>query len=291
MGLRIKFILVLLIICLTGTTAIGFVSYKLSEKAAIDEAKDKGQLIFNYIVATRKFFKNYQFPLVHELVGRDRFIPEIMSGFSVTRGIWDKFGKEQKDYIFKQATLDPLYPPNKADPQEIAIINKFDRNKHLKTLEGVMQKGNERFFYLAYPIMVDAKGCLRCHGDPANAPQDQIRLYGTDNGYNWKLDKVVSSFVIYVSVDHALEHAKRDALIIFGAVGGAMLFALILLGGILDRTIVKRIESLSSHAVALSFGEGLNNQLEYHERDEIGSMTHGIERLRNSLARLMRMNI
>ncbi len=288
MGLRFKFILVMGFVCVIGTSGIGFTSYKLSEQTAIEEAKSKGQIIFNSIIATRKFFKNHQKPLVHELVAKDRFYPDLMSGFSVTRGIWDNFNRTLTGYNFKQATLDPLYPPNKADPQEVQIIKRFGRNPAMKKAEGLMTKENEQFFYIAYPIKLEAKGCLRCHGDPKNAPQDQIDIYGIKHGYNWKLGDMVSMFVIYVSIDKALKDARKTAIILFGVIGGAMLMAILALGAIMDRSIIQKIESLSERAQELSMGKGINKSLPFHEKDELGSLAHGLDRLRNSLNRLMR---
>lgn len=288
MGLRVKFIFVMGFVCVLGTTGIGLSSYKLSEKTALEEAKNKGQIIFNSIIATRKFFKNQQKPLVHELVEKDRFYPELMSGFTVTRGIWDHFNKTLAGYNFKQATLDPLYPPNKADEQEVKIIKTFQSNPYLKKLEGLMNKEGEQFFYIAYPIKLEAKGCLRCHGDPKNAPQDQIDIYGIKHGYHWKLGDMVSSFIVYVSIDKALQEARRTAIILFGAIGGAMLLAIIILGFVMDRGIIQKIESLSERAQELSLGKGISEPLPFHENDELGSMAHGIDRLRNSLNRLMR---
>lgn len=288
MGLRLKFIIVMGFVCVLGTSGIGISSYKLSERAALEEAKNKGQIIFNSIIATRKFFKNHQKPLVHELVEKDRFYPDLMSGFSVTRGIWDHFNQTLAGYNFKQATLDPLHPPNKADAQEVQIIKKFQSNPKLKKLEGLMSKKGEQFFYMAYPIKLEAKGCLRCHGDPKNAPQDQVDIYGIKHGYNWKLGDMVSSFIVYVSIDKALKEAQRTAIILFAVIGGFMLVAIIILGGIMDRTIIQKIEHLSARTQALSLGKGISKALPFHERDELGSMAHGVERLRNSLNRLMR---
>ena len=76
--------------------------------------------------------------------------------------------------------------------------------------------------------------------------------------------------------------------ILFAVIGGAMLLAILVLGGIMDRTIIQKIEHLSEKAQELSMGKGISKALPFHERDELGSLAHGIDRLRNSLNRLMR---
>ena len=288
MGIHKKFVMMMVFICLLGTSAIGAASYKLSEHNAIKEAKHKGEILFNHILATRQFFKNNQLPLIHELVAKDRFYPTLMSGFTVTRAIWDHFKSELSGYEFKQATLDPLHPPNKADSHELSLIGKFQARKDLKILEGVVDRGSKSFYYMAHPIGVDSKGCLRCHGNPADAPKDQIEIYGTENGYNWKLDDVVSTFIVYISIDEPLRAAKRTAIILFAAIGGSMLVALLIIGAIMDRTVVMPIVNLSARAEELSFGKDLAKRVDLPREDEVGELAKAIERLRNSLARLFR---
>ena len=73
MGIRARFILIMGVMSLVAIVVIGAASYKFSERSAILEAKSKGQIIFNYILASRKYFKNNQRPLVMELVEEDRF--------------------------------------------------------------------------------------------------------------------------------------------------------------------------------------------------------------------------
>ena len=125
--------------------------------------------VFNMIHSSRMYFKKSQWPLVTELVEEDRFYPEIMSGFVMTRGVWEIFEKRFPDYKFKQATIDPLYPSNKADADELKIIDDFSTNREKKNIEGVMEKKGQQFYYFAKPVNVEGK-CLRCHGEADEAP-------------------------------------------------------------------------------------------------------------------------
>ncbi len=196
MVIRTRLMLFMGILSIIVTLVVGFASYKFSEQNAIREAKSKGQIIFNFIYSYREYFKDTQKALILELVEDDRFYPELMSGFVVTRGIWDVFKGHLTGYRFKQATLDPLYPPNKADKEELAMIGRFRSDPSLKQLEGIVKAQGEKFFYMAKPIKIEKKGCLRCHGDPMNAPKDQIEIYGTSNGYNWTHGETVAAFVV-----------------------------------------------------------------------------------------------
>lgn len=285
MGIRSRLILIMGIFSFIATMIIGFASYKLSARNAIVEAENKGQLLFNYIVSYRKYFKEHQRALVMELVEENRFYPELMSGFVATRGIWDIFSEKNSGYHFKQASLDPLYSGNKADKEEEKMIEIFRKNSEMKKQEGVLEKNGEKFFYMAYPIRITEKGCLRCHGDPADAPKDQIEIYGTVNGYDWKFGDTVSAYVVYVSIHEALQGAKRTAGLLFLIGIGCFFIALLGVGFFLDRQVIQPIEYLSDRTEEISQGKNLQEKFVHASNDEIGILAQAIEHLRLSVIR------
>ena len=286
MGIRPRIIVIMGIFSLIATLIIGAASYKITERNAIVEAKNKGQLLFHYILAYRQYFKSQQRALIMELVEEDRFYPELMSGFVVTRGIWDVFKEENKGYEFKQATLNPLYQPNKADSDEVRMIDTFRESPDLKMMEGVIDKNGEKLFYLAYPIKIDVKECLRCHGDPANAPRDQIEIYGTENGYHWQYGDTVSAYVIYVSIQDALASAKRMAGMLFLVGIGCFFLTLLAMALFLDRSVIQPIKYLSDRIEEISQGKNLQESFKHEADDEIGILARAIEHLRLSMIRM-----
>ena len=288
MGIRSRFIVIMGIIFGLATVMIGIASYKFSERNAMDGAKSKGHLIFNYILANRAFYKKHQRPLIMELIEKDRFYPELMSGFVLTRGTFDIFKKNLVGYDFKQATVDPLYPPNKANAKEMELINMFRANPALKDYEGTMERNGETFFVLAKPIKVEKKGCLRCHGDVNDAPKDQVEIYGTENGYNWKVGDTVASYVVYVSVQEALVAAKKSAIVLYLIGSGCLLVALIGLWIFMARFVVNPIVGLSIKAEEISLGRNLEESVGIKQDDEIGALANAIERLRMSMVRILK---
>ncbi len=280
MNLRSRLILFMGIFSIIATILIGGASYKLSERNAIREAKNKGELLFNYTVSVRKYFKDHQRPLIFELVEKNRFYPELMSGFVVTRGVWDVFKAEHNGFHFKQATIDPLYYENMADEHELKIINTFRERGDMPRQEGIVTRGDAEFYYLAYPVKIENKKCLRCHGDPNDAPKDQIEIYGTENGYNWKLGDTVSSYIIYVSIQQALLEAKRSAGILFLISLGSFLLVLLGVGLYMNRRIISPIEHLSDRTEEISQGKYLDESVQHPADDEIGVLARAIEHLR-----------
>jgi len=99
MSIRIRFMILIGILSLMATIGIAVSSYQFSVNNAMAEARSKGHLIFDYLQSSRLYFKKHQRPKIFELVGRDQFIPEIMSGFALTRGVWNEFQEKNSDYL------------------------------------------------------------------------------------------------------------------------------------------------------------------------------------------------
>lgn len=289
MGIRSKFIVIITVLSLLATIAIGYTSYMLSRQSAIAEAKSKGEIIYNYIKASGKFFGKYQYPLIMEdNMDKDRFVPELMSKFVVSRMEFEIFQETLEGYLFKQATLDPLWPDNKADVDEQKVIAYFEANPESTEKQGVMEKEGDNFFYTARPIRIDKAFCLTCHGDPADAPGDQRDIYGTENGYNWSMGETVGTSIVYISISKAMDDAKQSALKIFTVGIVCLLVTIICIWVFLDRTVVAPIIQLSSSAKDISIGKNLCDSIHTESSDEIGGLANSIDRMRISVNKLLK---
>mgnify|MGYP000420006630 CR=1 FL=1 len=287
MGIRMRSVLVMGILGFLAIAVIGFASYRLSIKNAMNEAKIKSEIIMSYAMASREFTRVAQSPLVRQLVEEDRFYPELMSGFTTSRGIYEEFAKLYPSYIFKQATLDPLHPSNKADAQEVQIIQKFIDNPGLKSDEGRLTRDGQDVFYIATPFAVKHKNCLSCHGDPADAPKDQIDIYGDTNGYWWKMDEVVAAFIVYVPIAEAIAAAKTISLALALIGAGGIAIMLFIIGWFLNRDVVAPIVRLAERTENFSFGKNLDEPIDRNAVGEVGTLAQAIERLRVSLKKLL----
>ena len=287
MGIRMRSILVMGILGLLAIAVIGITSYKLSVSNALNEAKIKSKIILNYAMATKSYMKEVQKPLVQELIEKDRFYPELMSGFVSARGTFELFKKSSPEYIFKQATLDPLNPSNMADSDEVRFIREFDQNSALKSSEGRISKDGTDMFYFAQPIKVSSSKCLICHGDPYDAPKDQLEIYGDTTGYNWTMNDTVAAFVVYIPTKAAIVAAKKLSLTLIMVGSGGIILILLVLWFFLDRSVVLPITQLAKRTENFSLGEDLDSPITGKSNDEIGTLAQAIERLRISLVKLL----
>lgn len=287
MSIRVRFIVIIGVLSMLACVVLAYASYQFSVKNAMEDAKTQGAIVFSMIDSSRMYFKKSQRPLVAELVDDDRFYPEIMSGFVMTRGVWEIFEKRFPGYVFKQATIDPLYPPNKADADEKKLIKSFADNREMKNTEGVMGKNGKQYYYFARPVVVEGP-CLRCHGTPEEAPKDQIEIYGMDHGYDWSKGQVVSTSIVYVPLEKAMAAAKKAATSLFamGAAGIVILMGVIWL--FLSSGVVAPLAKLQEKTTQISLGKELDEEIGVHSKDEIGDLAKAIDRLRISTAKLLK---
>ena len=286
MSLRVRFVLIIGVLSLLSAVSLAFFSYRFSVNNALVEARKQGNIVFNYIEASRSFFRDKQLPRIMGLVEKDRFYPELMSGFALTRGVWEIFSKNLAGYQFKQATVDPLHPPNKADAQELAIIDEFRANPDLKTKEGILEKGGEKYFYFARPAKVE-KGCLRCHGNPDDAPRDQLEIYGTASGYHWLDGDTVAAFIVYVPIQAAIDNARQSAAQLFLIGSGGILLIMLIFWVFLNKYVVGPVTMLEQRATDISLGKDIASKITTSSNDEIGSLARAVDRLRISMEKML----
>ncbi len=290
LGIRAKFITAMALLGILALVGIGYGAYTFSMQNSMREADTKAKIMEAYVKAGRAYFMKEQRPLVNALVEADRFYPELQSGFGITRRILDQVQeKSLQGFMFKQASLVPHHPPNKADLFEQNIIKRFQTEKNSE-LTGVVEKEGKPFYYRSRPITMAGEGCLQCHKDPAEAPKDLLELYGTDGfDKNFKSGDIFAAYMIYVPLGPAIEAAKTQAAILFG--GGALMtiFGLLIIYFFLDIRIVKPLMELSARTQEVSVGRNLDKSLLSGKmKDEVETLARSIDRLRISLVKMLK---
>jgi len=274
-------------LALLTIAAVGLASYELSRRGAMRDAREKGRIIFSTMESIQSNFTGAQRPLLLQVVEKDRFYPELMSGAVITRMVWDQLDKTLPGYQFKQAAEDPRWPPNKADEHESALIKSFRSDGSVKALEGTVSKKGEPFYYFA-TRRTAMKGCLQCHGEPRTAPKDQVEIYGGERAYRWKEGDVAAAFVVYVPLGSALAEARGNAVRLLVVAGAGLLLALAAIWFLLERTVVRPIVQLSARAEGISLGKNLEEKVAVAATGEIATLSQAVERLRISIAKILR---
>jgi HAMP domain-containing protein len=288
MGIRKRFGLIMVMVSVVTLGAISVATYYLSVQTARTEARRKAEIIFKYNLSARKYFREMQQPLITELVEKDRFYPELMSGFALTRMISENVQDTLPDYTIKNASLNPILKSDMADTYEADLIKRFKADPSKKQLEGIVEKEGKKFFFMSEPIVV-RKSCIQCHGNPEDAPKDQLVIYGNISGYNWKVGDINSAFITYIPFDDVLKDAQQTAFKIFMVGALLLVVSMLIISLSLSRYIVTPIVELSKRTEEISLGENLEEKISYDQDDEIGALAKAINRLRISMVKMLRM--
>src|SRR6516225_1232533 len=163
------------------------------------------------------------------------FHPQSVPAFAATE-IFSYLREKFPDYFYKEATLNPTNPRDRATDWESDIVNQFRaggiQNEFVATREGP----TGRALVLARPIRVNNVSCLECHSTPDKAPAEMIKLYGTANGFNWKMDDIIGAQIVSVPILVPLRTAEETFRVLLQWLGGA--FGCILIAANLGAAIV-----------------------------------------------------
>jgi len=135
------------------------------------------------------------------------FHPQSVPAFAATE-IFTYLRGKYSEYFYKEATLNPTNPRDRAADWEADIVNQFRNNDALPEFIGTRNTPTGDALYLARPIRITNISCLTCHSTPDKAPAEMIKLYGTANGFGWKMDEVIGAQVVSVPMSVPLNMAK-----------------------------------------------------------------------------------
>ncbi|MEM9092696.1 MAG: DUF3365 domain-containing protein [Cyanobacteria bacterium P01_F01_bin.53] len=280
-SLRLKFVLAVLL-CLAIVMAIGMSRLSQLRTATFEkEVHNRTTLVSEFGRATQAYVAEQLKPATQEKT--DELVLEAMSSFYAKRKVFEEFNQALPDYIYREPTLNPLNPLDRADDFETKVIRRFQLDQNLPELTGYRQRGGEgEKFYVAKPTTVRAS-CLACHGKPEDAPPEIVKNYGRENGYHWKIGEVVSASMIYVPTNdlRASQAAlQRTILITFLALALALAGALLgLFEGLINRRIVALGRALQQRTLSPNSSARLTDTV----NDEVGVLARQFNQMADAL--------
>jgi hypothetical protein len=162
-----------------------------------------------------------------ELVDNE-FHPQSVPAFAATE-IFAYLREKFPDYFYKEATLNPTNPRDRATDWESDVVNQFRGSPTQAEFIGARESPTGTALFLARPIKINNVSCLECHSTPDKAPAEMIRLYGGDNGFGWKLDDVIGAQIVSLPVSVPVRIAENAFRVIIawlaGAFGGILIVA------------------------------------------------------------------
>lgn len=280
LSLRTKFNLAIGVVFLCAVVLIYFLSGSRLQKDAETQVADKARLLLTTMESSRSFTSKVIKPALYKALP-GRFIAEGMSSSFGARNIFERIRKSYPQYYFKHAAPHPRNLINQADDFEMSIIQKFSNDPGLKEWQGYRTKGDEKEYSIMKPIVAKAR-CMRCHSDPAKAPQELLDRYGNKNGFGRSVGEVIGTLTVSVPASVVMEKARENTMIFIGMVVVFFVLLTLIVNVFFSRMVVRPIKNLADNANEISLGK-LDTQINTSGGDEIALLAKAFKRMNISI--------
>ena len=256
-NLGTKFSLLLALIWLVGGSVTIFTLSKHLNDQAEQTVRERAEIVLTAMQAARDYTQDNIQPLVEAYsVADNSFTQEIIPNFAA-RSIFSNFRQQDPsllDYLYKEAAVNPTNTADLADSFEAELYPQLEplTDTPPEIISGYRMIDDQKFFYLAKPLVVSDQSCLACHGRPQNAPAPLISMYGDRNGFGWKLNEIVATQMVYVPADTIFARGRQNLWTVtktFLGVFCALFFTINLL---LWRTVIRPLKILTGTAKQIS---------------------------------------
>jgi len=282
-----KFNLVLLGIFIVGFVVAGYLSYKALQQNAREEILQNARLMMEAALSSRTYTVNQVKPLL-ETHMKYEFLPQTVPAYAATEQ-FNELRKKHPDYSYKEATLNPTNPRNRAADWEADVVNVFRSTSTTTEIVGERDTPTGRVLYLSRPIQIKSAACLPCHTTVDAAPKTMVDLYGPANGFGWKLDEIIGAQIVSVPMTVPIERANKTFTAFMGSLAAVFIAIFVLLNVMLYTMVIRRVTNLAGIADEVSLGRFEAGEFKATSRDEIGVLTEAMGRMKASLVQAMKM--
>ena len=286
LNLGTKFNALLLFIFLIGSVVSGIALSAAMQNRAEAEVAARAEILTQTMNSVRDYTSNNIEPLLSDRLNTEtKFIPETVPAYSA-REVFENFRQrpEYRSFLYKEATLNPTNPRDRADELETQLVREFRADPNLKEKTGYYDRNGEKLFYIARPLKIDKISCLQCHGRPQDAPQSMINTYGRDGGFGWRLHQIVAAQTIYVPANEVFAKSRQYwwlAIAIFIAIFTAAIYSSDLL---LRRAVIKPLKQLTRLTRSLPNKNLANSDTSITRRyDELGQLAKAFQHLNSEV--------
>ncbi|MBK8766971.1 MAG: DUF3365 domain-containing protein [Burkholderiaceae bacterium] len=287
MKLLLKFNLIFVLVFAAGLAATAYIARDLLRANAEAEVAGNARLLMESAVAARTFTSNQIAPLLQTQM-KYTFLPQSVPAYVATE-VLGELRKKYPEYSYKEATLNPTNPRDRAVEWEADLVNQFRNNSTVTEYIGQRDTPVGRTFYIARAMKITNPNCLVCHSVPDAAPAPMIQKYGTANGFGWNLNEVIGAQVVSVPMEVPFKRAEQTFGVFMSLIVGVFLTIGVVLNLMLWALVIRPVTRLSGLADRVSMGEMEAPEFETKARDEIGTLAESFGRMRKSLVQAMKM--
>jgi protein-histidine pros-kinase len=307
MRLLAKFSLIFVVVFGLGLGAASWLFHASLQRSAREQVLHHAQVLMETALAMRNYTTDQVRPafreeqglasgpdgsdVLRELCARHApkrlFRPQTVPAYAATE-IFNYLRQKYPEYLYKEATLNPTNPRDRAADWEEDIIKVFRNRPELGIFDGERMTPFGRALYLARPMRATAS-CLECHSTPSAAPKEMVELYGPANGFGWREGEVIAAQIVSVPVSLPASMADRAFRRLVVALGAVGLLTLLVLDAVLYLAVIRPVSRFAARADDISRGHMEVPELPVKGKDEIAVLAAAFNRMHRSLAAAMKL--
>jgi HAMP domain-containing protein len=286
MNLLLRMNLALGLVFGLGALASGLVCRSVLHVNAEREALAQAALMMDGALAIRDYTENEIVPLLHQQL-QTQFLPQSVPFYAATQNFL-RLHEAHPQYAYKEATLNPTNPRDRATDWEADLIERFRNDAAAREISGERDTPMGRSLYLARPIRAGT-GCMLCHSLATSAPATVIARYGTANGFGWQVNDVIGAQLVSVPVAMVEANASAALRIFLLSLGAVFLALLLAANAVLYLLVVRPVRRMAALADQLSRGDTSAPEFPVTGGREIAMLGRSFNRMRISLDKALRM--
>lgn len=269
-----------------AAAALGYACTSMLQANAKREVLQQAGLMIDNALATRDYTAEEILPLLNAQM-RSEFLPQSVPFYAATQNFL-RLRERHPEYAYKEATLNPTNPRDRATDWEADLIQKFRNDSHTHEIIGERDTPTGRSLYLARPIRVESE-CLGCHSLPSTAPASLLARYGSDNGFGWQANEIVGAQIVSVPLASAAASADRIFRRVMSSIVIAMLIAVLIVNATLYFLVVRPIRHIARIADGLSLGNPPAQDFPDRGSVELTALARSFKRMRISLEKALQL--
>jgi protein-histidine pros-kinase len=287
MKLLAKFNLVYLVVMSLGIVLSGYIARSLLQGNAQQEVVESARMLMEKAVAVRNYTNAQVKPLLVSQMTHE-FLPQTVPSYAATEVLNDLLSKHP-EFAYKEATLNPTNPRDRATSWEVDIVGQFRSAADLKETVGTRDTPAGPSLYIARPLRITDPACLACHSSVEAAPATMVAKYGPANGFGWNLNEIIGAQIVSVPLGVPLQRADQTFKVFITSLVGVFLAVGVVLNVMVWMLVVRPVTRLSALADRVSQGDLDAPEFKTSGRDEIATLSDSFSRMRASVVQAMKL--
>jgi protein-histidine pros-kinase len=287
MKLLVKFNLIYIVVMALGVGVCTVIARNLLLDNARNEVLEQARSLMENANAVRTYTSGQITKLLQTQMQYE-FLPQAVPSFSATE-VLGLLKDKHPEFYYKEATLNPTNPRDRAAGWEVDVVNQFRNGAELKEFVGERDTPAGRALFVSRPLRITNAACLQCHSSVEAAPRTMIEKYGPANGFGWNLNEVIGAQIVSVPLDVTIQRAERSFTVFIGSLVSVFVVAGVILNLMIWLVVVRPVTRLSALADRVSQGDLDAPEFATGSRDEIGVLAQSFSRMRASVVQAMKM--